>query len=223
MGSQRRWLAASTAPFLIWAMDCLRSRPNIIVHECTKAFDEQLLVQIFGSDYRVESLVFSPCDLGWPTSRPRKYTVMTRLDAEKLFSFSHQRFSDVFFRRMMMSGHEFWCAPADLVRQYHKDSQPGAAPEHDSRVREKKGKCDSVTQTIRFGQILSLAIHTRLNSAVYLGVGPVGILSVTICPLSPVSMACNSRMGVSRKARAQTGANPARAPLSVPLENTTSK
>jgi hypothetical protein len=43
------------------------------VHECTSDFDYSTLERVFGDGrFAVESIVFSPTDLGIPSSRPRR-------------------------------------------------------------------------------------------------------------------------------------------------------
>ena len=119
MGARKKWAAEATGPFLIWALRVKQASPAIIVHECTAEFDEKLLHQIFGDCYDIQSHVFSPSQLGWPTTRQRKYSILihnTRFC--RTHSFTEYRYRDLFHRSIRMTGHDFWCAPEAVVLAY---------------------------------------------------------------------------------------------------------
>ena len=76
MGKRKHWAAFSAVAFSVWAYTTLRMMPDAIIHECTEDFDVSILRAIFGALYFIATLVFSPCDLGIPSSRPRRYTLL---------------------------------------------------------------------------------------------------------------------------------------------------
>jgi hypothetical protein len=73
MGKGRKWAAQSALPFVVWALETLEWRPEVVLHECTPAFEASMLEALFGEHYSVHSFVFSPVDLGIPSSRPRRH------------------------------------------------------------------------------------------------------------------------------------------------------
>ena len=93
MGAGGHWLDKATAACLTWAFSVRYYLPDIVLHECVPRFTEGTLNEILGSmpadghsvyardtsedtelSYAMESLVFSPKDLGVPSSRARKYS-----------------------------------------------------------------------------------------------------------------------------------------------------
>ena len=93
MGAGLEWLDRATAPCLVWAFSTLFYLPDLILHECTPRFSEGTLLDILEDvgdaghsvharatpdgqqlRYRMESAIFSPCDLGVPSQRKRKYS-----------------------------------------------------------------------------------------------------------------------------------------------------
>jgi site-specific DNA-cytosine methylase len=75
MGAGQGWLRESSLPCLVWCHWVLHSEPDIVIHECTRSFDQSLLQDILGSKYVVESAVTTPTDFGIPANRHRKYTL----------------------------------------------------------------------------------------------------------------------------------------------------
>ena len=69
------WLHDSSIPFLCWARMVQFMEPHLIVHECVPRFDFESMSVALGGKYDVSSSVFSPCDIGFPSRRPRRYTV----------------------------------------------------------------------------------------------------------------------------------------------------
>eukprot|EP00974_Lingulodinium_polyedra_P069292 6708057-Lingulodinium_polyedra.AAC.1 len=65
---------------MVWALEILWWSPELILHECTQDSDVRMLISIFGNaaGYATHSVVFSPVDLGIPSSRPRWYTLLLK-------------------------------------------------------------------------------------------------------------------------------------------------
>ena len=92
------------------------AEPDVIIHECTQHFDFTILRSIFGVVYIVMSMVTSPVDLGYPASRPRRWTIMLhRARRTPAFTLTRPVFLELFGRRRIASGHVFWFAPTELV------------------------------------------------------------------------------------------------------------
>lgn len=82
MGKRRGIIGEGAMPFLTLVHEIREKRYGICVIECTPAFDHKQLERLLGPGFRVQYAVFSPLDIGHPTSRTRKYTVV--LNEEKL-------------------------------------------------------------------------------------------------------------------------------------------
>ena len=119
MGKNKKWAASSAVAFIVWAYTTLWQVPDAIVHECTPDFDVAMMTLIFGSLYVIQSLVFSPCDRGLPTSRPRRYTLLLlRARCNPTLSYDLLGFGGLFFRHCIMTGHVFWEAPDHMVSSF---------------------------------------------------------------------------------------------------------
>ena len=117
MGKRQQWGAMSAIVFTAWAFSTLQHQPDAIIHECTEDFDTSMLELIFAALYVVASFVFCPVDLGIPSSRPRKYTML--LHRRRCFpslQYGPTDFAEMFFRRCMCDGHVYWSAAAGWVQ-----------------------------------------------------------------------------------------------------------
>ena len=63
--------------YAAWAAMCLKQDIPIIVHENSHMLDPSFNEKVFGHKYLVESMKLEPQSFGWPTARPRRWTVMT--------------------------------------------------------------------------------------------------------------------------------------------------
>ena len=135
-GCSNGWLDAATLPFLTWAYSTRFYEPDTILQENVKSFPEAELFGIIGSfeagvlkhiqtrplvaseersprRYEMCSQVFSPTDLGVPSSRVRQYTAL-HLNPWVRCSFSLS-FADVFFRSLKSSAGIYLEAVPDHV------------------------------------------------------------------------------------------------------------
>ncbi len=69
------WLHPSALPCLVWLEGIRRSKPSLVICECTPAFPDHD-VQVYLDEYIVQPMITSPVDFGIPTQRKRKYTLM---------------------------------------------------------------------------------------------------------------------------------------------------
>ena len=74
----------SNLVFAAWAAGVLSLGPDLIIHECVRAFPTWLLELWFGHRYVVHSLVLTPRQLGYPTNRPRRISICLRRDCAPL-------------------------------------------------------------------------------------------------------------------------------------------
>ena len=108
MGRKRKWAAASALPFLVWAFSMAAVRPDVIIHECTVDFDHHIFERIFGMGFIISTFVFTPKDLGFPASRPRRYTlIINRERCAPSLTFDRLGFGGMFFRTCVTEGHAF--------------------------------------------------------------------------------------------------------------------
>ena len=122
MGTKRGWAATSALAFAVWAFETLAQRPDALLRECTQDFDVSMLESIFGEHYTLASYVFSPIDLGYPASRPRRYTLLLlRRRLEPTVGFNDEGFGGMFFRHCVTTGHIFWRAPKEPVNKHLSD------------------------------------------------------------------------------------------------------
>jgi len=135
MGRKRRWAAASALPFLAWAYSLLAAvpLPDCIIHECTVDFDHRMLSRIFGAFYEVGSMTFSSEDLGFPASRPRRYSFLRRRQrCIPTTIFDRQHFS-ILFRSCITSGHVV-APPTTSSRRRSQTWHPRKASHHCSMM-----------------------------------------------------------------------------------------
>lgn len=74
----------SNLVFAAWAAGVLALGPDLIIHECVRAFPSWLLELWFGHCYDICSLVLTPLLLGYPTNRPRRISICLRKDCTPL-------------------------------------------------------------------------------------------------------------------------------------------
>lgn len=78
---QRAALAGKTVlPFSIWLAAARLWRPSVLFHECTSAFDPNIL-RHWLPEHAVHSTHMTPVQFGWPVQRKRRYSVALRRDA----------------------------------------------------------------------------------------------------------------------------------------------
>ena len=110
MGLHRGSAGASIIVFHAFAWQLLADQPDVILLECTPAFQEASL-DIFEKMYHIQCLTFSPCSLGFPASRPRKYMLlMHRRKTRIIQPFNKLYFGNLFYRKACMSPDEFLIA-----------------------------------------------------------------------------------------------------------------
>ena len=116
MGRKLKWVAFSALAFLVWSFDTFHAQPHAIVHECTSDFDPKYLAMVFGAVYTMSSFVFSPKDVGYPASRPRRYTLLLhRKLCVASVPYTLADFGNLSFRNCISTGHQFWECPQHVV------------------------------------------------------------------------------------------------------------
>eukprot|EP00971_Amphidinium_carterae_P342037 6481169-Amphidinium_carterae.2 len=118
MGKQWQWLHESVVPFLCWIFKVWMLKPRIVVHECVLGFQESVLAQAlnFTGDpqYHVQSVVFSPHEMGIPVHRNRRYTLCTlRPSLTICRPFTRASLQELAFRSLLLTAEIFLNAPED--------------------------------------------------------------------------------------------------------------
>eukprot|EP00969_Alexandrium_andersonii_P229234 10123911-Alexandrium_andersonii.AAC.1 len=92
-------------------------RTPIILHECTPLFPESLLRAEFAdNEYLIESIVVGPEDLGLPTDRRRRYTLVLKRDTYGLRGTFYDA-PKFLARSPVMTGDIYFAATPEMVAQ----------------------------------------------------------------------------------------------------------
>lgn len=150
------WMSESTLPFLVWLYSTRYMEPQMGLHECVKGFPESALKRVLGcpaekclkapealplgdidpadeaSGYEVMSHVFSPCDLGIPVRRTRKYSSFHLRRFISGGTLEEVGFADMLFTNMRVAGSIYLVAPdkaqkvefAEVRSKYVKKKAP---------------------------------------------------------------------------------------------------
>eukprot|EP00439_Symbiodinium_sp_Y106_P004366 s4167_g1.t1 len=122
-GKMHGWLDPASVVALIWAFSLKFADggpPDVIINENVVGFPAEKLFHLIFPGSIVCSHVWSPCDLGIPSHRPRRYTLVFPRASSKLFgrvSYDLDTLRAVCFRRLQLRGSVFLQAPADQVKQ----------------------------------------------------------------------------------------------------------
>ena len=122
-GSQHGWLHESSIPFLVWTFDLLKAKPDAVIEECTALFDWEIFESIFtASGYKVERVVFSPEDEGFPCKRPRNYVLARRVKTVEIsMPFELETLQKNFWKRVVSDARIFFRAPKSAVRKHMEE------------------------------------------------------------------------------------------------------
>ena len=100
------------AAFLAWVSLTLLRLPALIVHENVASFPVRMLEFFFGAFYFIESVVLEGVQLGWPTSRTRRWTVLRHKVKTNAFRTPLNVFTSLFSRPPSFSWKAFLMAGA---------------------------------------------------------------------------------------------------------------
>ena len=75
-------LGKGALAFASFAHEVWHHAPDVVVVECTRTFNHGDLISLLNEKYSVNPLVFSPSDLGIPSERIRKYTVLLKREGK---------------------------------------------------------------------------------------------------------------------------------------------
>ena len=107
---------------LVWAYSLKHNGhglPDIIINENVPGFDAKKFFRLIFPMCAVGSAVFSPADLGIPTHRPRRYTMVCPDRASRLFGvieFSEALLGEVCFRQIHLRGSIYLQAPQEDIK-----------------------------------------------------------------------------------------------------------
>ena len=98
-GKRRAMTGDSILCQAAWVMQMMADQPDLIIVECVVMFMLRTL-KVLEDMYEIASLPFSPVDLGVPSSRPRRYTLLRhRVKTRGFMDLAHD-FSNIFFRSL---------------------------------------------------------------------------------------------------------------------------
>ena len=98
-GKRRAMTGDSMLCQAAWVMQMMADQPDLIIVECVVMFMLRTL-KVLEDMYEVASLPFSPVDLGVPSSRPRRYTLLRHRAKTRGFMDLAHDFSNIFFRSL---------------------------------------------------------------------------------------------------------------------------
>ena len=119
-GNQGRWIHASAIPAAIWLIATAHRQVDLVFQECSHRFNtQQVLERTFkeSEGWATSVLQLSPMDVGVPMRRLRNFswTVNTKR-LELLMPFTNDAFLNICGSPVSLTGHDFFCAPAALVK-----------------------------------------------------------------------------------------------------------
>ena len=170
MGSRWVLLDDAVLPLLVWAAMVSQIHPHCVLHECTPAFQESMLQHLLGPDFRVQSVVFSPCDLGIPSERQRRYSLCTYMPTiRQKLALNTFNFSKYCFRTMTVDGNIYFMSSHEELLKMKKTLWMRVNPGADAE--------DIDFNDIPWRQCLTdadrqrLEEHTTILEADFLGLG----------------------------------------------------
>ena len=144
-GSCEGWCHESCLPALVWAASLRHYGVDAAIHECTARFDHEVLVRVFSEGaviggrfateeatgqaesslavvphlaVTVQPLLFSPVNLGVPSSRTRRYTLFSKLKIVP--GFGPNDFEARFFRKLSRTAAVYLRASEEQIRKHVK-------------------------------------------------------------------------------------------------------
>ena len=124
-GSRKGFLDAAAIPALVWLWSLkYAGGPHIIINENVPSFPSERFFKLAFGNSSVSSALCSPADLGIPTRRRRKYTVVVPDVAKSSFeppSFGYDVLLKSAFRSLQLRGSVYLQAPKVDVKQFMDD------------------------------------------------------------------------------------------------------
>ena len=123
-GKRGGWLDGESLVCLIWVYSLKAANVRMILNECVVSFPATTLFERVFPGAVVQTVVFSPVDLGIPTHRPRRYTLVLLDRSFPLcgqISLDDDLLTSVAFRRLHLTGSVFLTAPKNLIHQCLRD------------------------------------------------------------------------------------------------------
>ena len=175
-GSRSGWLDWATLIYLVWVFSTRFFEPDSGIHECVVAFPSSSLAAILDGEgagamkspyarpapdhcdpgYHIESVAFSPVDIGIPSHRPRRYTSFHLRQAITADD-ECASFEDLFFRRL--------CASPDIYLVASQEMQDTEMRDWLSKLtqtqRLRRAIGDECTSCIDI--VLQISDHSRLE------------------------------------------------------------
>lgn len=113
-----QWLDEESVTALVYLFSLRAYRPDIFINECTPYWQAEVMEDIL-PEYAFQSLVFTPLDLGIPSSRERKYTIgINKATMTQLLSLDSATFQSLTYHRLACDATIFLRASEKLVKDY---------------------------------------------------------------------------------------------------------
>ncbi|CAE7778322.1 unnamed protein product [Symbiodinium sp. CCMP2592] len=158
-GRQLGFLDPESISALVWAFSLrLAPPPDCIVNENVGSFPAEVFFSSMFPGCRLEMAVFSPCDLGIPTHRPRRYSLVwpNPMSATcEAAAFDVNILGEVCFRRLHLHGSVYLQSPEDEVIAL----LDGLAAARGLEPRGQQGKSYSCKHVLATGHRLRMMKH----------------------------------------------------------------
>ena len=120
-GKLLHFLDPAALPTVVWAFSLKVHRPHLILNENVDSFDAESFFKLVMPEAQFFTACFSPVDLGIPTNRPRKYSVICLRPESPLMNkinYSPSLLAKVCFRRLHLTGSVYLQAPGETVKEF---------------------------------------------------------------------------------------------------------
>ena len=124
-GEHMGYAHPSMRTMLVWAALTLNTKPDVISHECVKAFPIWVLESFFGRDYIMHTFEsMSPVTRGFPSTRERRYTFFFHKESVRFLG-SSQEFEAMFDKECVLPGSVYFNDSEENVKQEFHDLAAG--------------------------------------------------------------------------------------------------
>ena len=154
-GDHMGYAHPSMRTMLVWAAVVLNTSPDVISHECVKAFPIWVLESFFGRDYVMTTFEsMSPVERGLPSTRDRRYTFFFKRDTVRFLGSSHE-FEAMFDKECVLPG-----------SVYYKDTEENVKKEFVELAERRKLNATCMCHKMDWKEIYSPGAVARLDAAV---------------------------------------------------------
>jgi len=110
-GTRKKLTGKSLGPFMAWIAMRRLLQEDTIWHENVPDFDPEILEELLGDIYRVESTIQNSVDYGWPAQRERRWTFLSHRGCVGNPAMPVIAWGPLFHRHVTATWQVFFCAP----------------------------------------------------------------------------------------------------------------